>query len=1064
MGFMDSFGRWVFCWVGCWISFLSLRAQFPTGGGPIPTQWKKVEIPNGPYPKGKVNCMMQDHFGFIWVGGVDGLYRFDGNEYVHYFHQPNYERSLSSNHVTALQEDANGDIWIGTLDAGLNVYRREREDILPVGNELGNGWPGSFTHVNDLLLDREGKIWVATSYGLFWTKPDPARNYDFHAFGQDKKSPEYLSGRGVKCIAQDSTGAIWIASDGGYLSRWGAEETGEGKRFVLNTLPPDYDGRNGIESFILIDLQVDPSGTLWIGHTAGASFRKESSLSINQLRFELITEDRLDKGRSRSGVEQVYIDPWGHEWLMSNWGIHRMQPDGEVYSHHPDKAGLKSKGFNAQYAMLVDRNGGFWLGCQEGLYRSPSGMGSFHQLPIHPDEGSGRVTAIHQDRFGQFWLGLEENGLVVLDAEFRPYLRINRDPNGLLGNFVMDILEDSEGDFWVGTYGGGLHRARVTRLPDGRISECRIERLFQVNGPSKLDDPYIYTLLEDKDQTLWAATFYGIWRKRKGEPNFRKWKVEVGNDLAMDKNGTIWAATDQGLFRIAHLSDSMERQEVSPGSPGFVRNGRFTVVGLDYGGRLWVGGPNGLIKWGSGNEEGFWLRDEDGQSEMSIRALIKDANENFWLSTPNHLVHYDPATHKIQRYTQADGILNQGFALRSAYRDGIGNLYFGGDEGLTWFHPDSLHSQPIDAPVYFTRFLLNNEWILPARSNPTPLAKSILLTDTLYISPAHKVFSLEFAALDFRFNHTLRYRYRLLGFDAQWQTTQAGENSLTYTNLDPGTYTLEVAALSPSDVQGATTAQMVIIVQPPWWRTLWAKIIYIGLALALLVIVWRLRMKALRREIAMQARIAQARSEERERVRSASSKDFHDEAGNRLTRLSLYTALLRQQTAQGAQSQETIDRIDENIQSLTTGMRDFIWVLDPQYDSLHELLLRLAQFGEELVAPSAIRFHFRSRLPENLPYVPDARVKRQLLLVFKEAMHNALRHAQPNQITLEADISGNSVVIILSDDGIGFDQQGLGRVNGLKNMQERAAAIGAKMEIESAIGKGTVVKLILGIE
>ncbi|MEL6650165.1 MAG: ATP-binding protein [Bacteroidota bacterium] len=214
--------------------------------------------------------------------------------------------------------------------------------------------------------------------------------------------------------------------------------------------------------------------------------------------------------------------------------------------------------------------------------------------------------------------------------------------------------------------------------------------------------------------------------------------------------------------------------------------------------------------------------------------------------------------------------------------------------------------------------------------------------------------------------------------------------------------------------------------------------------------------------MATKRRIEQARFAEREKVRARSSRDFHDDSGNKITKISLYTGLLRQKLAASTEVSPMLDKIEENLKSLSHGMRDFIWALDPEKDQLQETIMRLHDFGQDLFADSGVAFRLEKQiLDEQLRL--DLNLRRQLLLIFKEAMNNALKYAKASEVLLQVHQSETHLAFALRDNGLGFDYEQLSRVNGLNNMQQRVAEMGAEIAIESVPSIGTHIKVQIPI-
>lgn len=1054
------------CCLLVWPSLGLLGQQLP----PIaaPTAWKKVVLENGPYPKGRINCLLQDRLGFLWVGGSKGLYRFDGYEFKAYLHDPSDAKSMSSDHVSTLLEGSDGDLWVGTFNGGLNRYHRSMDNFSRYAPQ-GDGSSGlSDVQVNDICLDRDGSLWVATFGGLDHLLPVAGTDsFGFQHFRQGSGSTGGLPSNKVVSVAQDGKGDIWVAMEGAGIAwmRNGPSKEAAATEFVQYLHRPADSSSLGSDR--ILEVLFDKEGSLHVSHSKGISIAAAGNDREAPLQFKTYSDEALDPNRRQTQVQATYFDPDGGRWLVSAWGIHRATPDGYI-SYHLDEMGAVSQGSNVVYAMLVTQDGVIWVGTQEGLYRSQNGRTRFHAVPISAADGPTTVTAVIRDHRGQTWIGFEDNGLLVLDQGFHPYARFRHDvhnPGSLQSDFVMTLLEDSRERIWVGTYGGGMHIAEPERDGSGRVSGLKFQRLFTAGNPAAaLPDPYNYACMEASDHRIWVGSFYGMgyWKERQGR--LHEWPAYVVNSVLEDGEGRIWAGTDRGIYTWDTTGDSMVKYRCPEGAALNLDEQMVTELAVDHLGHIWAGTAMGLVRLPRDRHDaGLWLRSKGGFPEHAVRAMVADGRHRLWVSTSGGLAALDVQAGELRTYGLGDGTFNASFSMRAAHRDSQGWLYFGGTDGLTRFHPDSLQPLDFDPPILLTRFRLFNRPLLPQLPNSAVrgLPRAIPLLDTVHLTHAEKVFTVEFAALDYRQSMNMRYRHRMEGFEDEWQWTDPGQHSATYSNLDPGTYCFRVRAVHPDGRESPREARLYVVIWPPWWRTPLAYAAYVLLTMAGVGLVFRLRLRTVQREMQVKVRIAEARAAERDQVRARSSRDFHDEAGTKLTRMSLYVALLRQQAGEAKEMLPLLDKIEDNLQGLSAGMRDFIWVLDPRHDNFPDLLLRLAQFGGELFHAAGIDFRYQNEAKGTGDTRPDVRTKRHLLLIFKEAMHNAVRHAACTHVVLRVAETATGLDIRLSDDGRGFDEPGLARINGIRNMRERAAEIGARLELQSAPGKGTTLSLIL---
>jgi ligand-binding sensor domain-containing protein/signal transduction histidine kinase len=1038
------------------------------------SRWEAVRSVSGPSPSARIRCLMVDRTGFLWIGLGNGLMRYDGYVFTHYQHNPDDSTSLSADWITCMAEDKNGDIWLGTFNGGVNRYNRKRDDFTRFPANRKDPDAVGDAKIKNFCLDREGRIWVAHGSGLDLAEPDPnsskpgSDQIKFRHFRNNPDDSLSLPTGEITDVVQDRNGQIWLATFDQGLRRMTTAPGGEASdaNFIpIRAIKGDSSSLGGDKIF---DLQIGPQGQLVVSHTQGVAFLTSEEAKKEQPVFINHYDNQLD-GSKGSVVHKTFVDPLNRLWAVSAFGIHRFDNNRFVESFHPMKMGLRAKGYNVFYDMAIDPSGTVWLAAQEGLFRTPAARQGLQALRMPPEDGPTTVTSVIRDHRDQMWVGLEDNGLLIMDPKNTAYARFRHadaDPGSLQGDFVTCVFEDRRGRIWVGTYGGGLHVGVSERDADGKVTAISFRRLYIPGDKnSALPDPYHYDLIEARDSTIWTATFYGAGYYDEAAEKFEGEAVFVANAIHEAPDGQIWVATDKGLYFWQSNPDSLVKYLFPDNAPINLEDRLLSSLASDYLGRLWIGSSLGLVRLGTDGQPGEWLRQADGLGGNSVHGIVSDGKTGFWITIKGGITHFDVEKRNFRNLDHADGLLNERFTNRTIFRDKDGTLYFGGDLGIDYFHPDSLSAGAFDPPMMITGFRLFNRPLSTREDGPDGLRlpKQISLLDSLELRHSHKVFSIDFAALDFRQSASIRYRYQMEGFDRDWQETDPGQHTVTYTNLDPGDYQFRVRAVNSDGQESKREARLFLSISPPWWRSSWAYAFYLVLFIGILTLIFRLRISAIRREMATQNRIAQARIDERDLVRASSSRDFHDEAGNRLTRISLYLGLLRQQASGEADTSPMLDKIEENLQSLSGGMRDFIWVLDPRHDNIPDLLLRLARFGDELFEASEVRFRFENHLPENLDASPDVRTKRHLLLIFKEAMHNAIRHAEATEVVLTAEIREGKLIVQLEDDGKGFAEGELERINGLNNMRERAVEIGGELRVESEMGKGTKWVLEMGV-
>jgi signal transduction histidine kinase len=541
--------------------------------------------------------------------------------------------------------------------------------------------------------------------------------------------------------------------------------------------------------------------------------------------------------------------------------------------------------------------------------------------------------------------------------------------------------------------------------------------------------------MQDRHGRIWFGFANCLARFNAGAETFERFvhdaadPFSLSNNMVMalheDRQGNLWIGTAAGLNRLEELPDGTTR---------FVRYGRgagmpadFIVSIVEHDDALWLGTDRGILRF--------------RQTEGRVDARLYDTSDGLHVTAHHHL---------------------------SALCDSEGCLVFGGWDGFDRFLPEKIAPDASAPRVVLTDLLLFNRHvpIIPDEyptGDTLSLVRSITSLQELTLTHRHLVVTFRYSALHFRQPDKLRYAYMLAGFDREW-IDAGSKTEATYTNLDPGDYTFRVKAMNADGIWSDRPAELAIHVEPPPWRTWWAHSLYLAAGAGAIALFTRSRIAARERELQEQRRLEQARLEERESIRRQNASDFHDEAGTTLTRILFLSELARRHSDGNGELRSLLEKIDTNATRLSQGMRDFIWVLDPDKDTLLDTLQRISIFGESLYAQSDTTFTMQYDNVQLRDVTLDLNQRRQVLMICKEALHNAARHAGAGAVVVRAACDGERLQISIEDDGCGFDASNGSTGYGLKSMRSRAENVEAELTVSSRSDAGTAVVLRLACQ
>ncbi len=764
-----------------------------------------------------IQTMYRDENDILWIGTYGGLNRYDpsDNSFAHYTNNPDDPASLSNNVVVAVTRDAGGALWVGTLD-GLNrlneetgtfTHYRPPEPSGPSDSASGDGsvrdasrsgpTEGSLPDkvVRCLLNDAGGNLWVGTYGGISRYVPDRDA---FVTWGSDSADPSSLPSAFAMAIVQDPTDpeVLFVGTWGGGVSRFHTT------RGVLETyaLPGDE----------VYSLLADSRGVLWVG-TWG------------------------------SGLHLLDI---AHGTLLRS-----------IRAESTNRYGLTH---DVVYSLAEDRSGIVWVGTNGGGINTfvpwESRFAVYRNDPDDPRSiAAGKVEAILAEDDGTVWYGVYGGGLNRFDPEtdsFRHYTYSGSDPASLSNDIVNCIIRDSHGNLWIGT-NDGLNRY----LPD----RDAFERIYA--SPDGLPESIIFELYEDRSGNLWIGTntggvsvlnpATGVFKNFAHSPNDPDTISDnLVRSVIEDQNGTIWIGTNQGLNRFVPETGSFIRYLHLVDTPGTISSGNIRNLFEDSAGTLWIatvgGGVNRYIR----ESDSFsFLSTRDGLISNHILNLLEVSPGQLWFTTHVGVSIYDTTTESIQTLDESNGLAANELT-NGVSKDRDGTLYLGSVSGVT-----VIESFIDEYPVYIPPIVLTNLEII---GRPTiPDRRTDNAYEMVTLGPEDSFFSFEYAALDYSSPERNSYAYRLEGFDEDWIYT-GSRNFASYTNLDPGLYTLRIIGAGSRGNWNVTGTTIPVRVLPPWWRS--------GVAFAAYIILSVILLTSILTAIRKRGTVALVRLEEQERV------------------------------------------------------------------------------------------------------------------------------------------------------------------------------------------------------
>ncbi len=978
---------------------------------------------------------------------------------------------LSQDIVTCIARDVHGFMWFGTED-GLNRY--DGYSLRVYKSNPADSTTLPWNSINALLVDRTGRLWVSAS---------GVNRYDervdgFVRYGHSQSDPHSLPYDHVPALCQDSTGALWAATDLG-LARLD-ERSGHWQVYTHD--PRDS---SSLSSSYVSALLTDRHGTLWVGTQDGLN---RFDAATGKFRRYLST-GRAEPGRSKDAIAAIFEYHDGTIWLGTNGGgLMRFDPrTGAARRYRSGDHDPRATGSEVLFAINEDRRGRLWIGHYKGLDVLNPATGVFEHYGQSADDpdaiGGERIYAIYRDDKNAMWLGSYHGGVERFDPhrhKFGLYRSVPVGTYGLIEENIYSIIEDFRGRVWIGTESGialfkpvpaidGIGLGPPLKSPKtsagavvalfedsrhdiwvGHDKPGILER-FNSRGDMVARYPYrgVQTITEDETGVMWFGTLEeGIVRYSPADGratvyrNNPEYADSLWGDgsrcLYADKRGSVWIGTNTGKEcvnrfdvasrRFEHYSYNVDDTNSMPGADA-------RAIYKDSVGNYWFGfWGSGLTKYEQAHDRYTRYYDKDGLASNYVKGILADSRNRLWISTEKGISRLNPKTGIFRNYTTADGLQGDRFWSGSAMRSKNGFMYFGGNHGLNVFHPDSIRDDSAPPPVLITNFKVFDK--------PLGLGDAIWNVPEVDLSYRQDFISFEFVALDYSSSDRNVYAYKMEGFDNDW--VQAGSRRYAaYTHLNGGTYTFRVKAANSDGVWNENGASIRIVIHPPYWETIWFRLLAVLVVAGILYSAYRIRL----------ARVLAV-----EKLRQRIAQDLHDDVGTNLSAIALASRSVARKRATGKASKEVLERIGSVAQRTTDQMRDIVWVLKTSNDSLGDIVAKMREVAGQLLG--GIRYTFEGSA-DGLPGSVNLEFKRNIFLFYKECLNNVVKHSGATKVTISLGYSNGELRLNVQDNGRGFDEKSGSSGSGLQNLRERARLMKGTVTISSERGRGTDISLFV---
>jgi len=1027
LSFVVQIRQFGFCQLAMLLLPISVFSQIE------PYNFYKLDTYNG-LSHNQVTAILKDQDGFLWFGTGSGLNRYDGYTCRIFRKNFNDSSSLLDNTIQSLYELPEGKMWVSTSGGPCiyNFYTEKFEnDYFRYLRSLGL----PTAPINNIVKGKNGRYWF-----LYY-------NLDLYLYSTaEKKAASFMQKPGIKrqdkiiSIKESDDGRLWLLYQSGFLQQY---DINLDKVSFESTAFQQLNQEGNSSDFF-----IDKDGDLWIWGINNGVFLFQSKNNSTRHFNENSSPSKLNSNL----VTQIIQDNSGLIWVATDHGGVNLINKKDNFSIRyllNDPKDQRSLSQNSITATYKDNDGIIWLGTyKQGVNYLNSNIVLFplfrHQEANSKSLPYDDVNRFVEDKWGNLWIGTNGGGLIYFDRKnntFKQYLHDPANKNSPGSNVIVSLLIDHENILWIGTYFGGL-----SSFDGNRFTHYR----HNANDSSSLSNDNVWELFEDRQYNLWIGTLgTGLDRFDRQMNRFEhiQYKGQPGDPLPsnyiasimQDRNGNLWVGSSGGITLFEKNKKGTFSYQRTNDKTSLSHNNIVCLL-EDSKGRIWAGSREGLNLLNRQTNQFQHFTISDGLPENMISNILEDNNHTLWISTPNGLCNAIPKQDgnkvvlSMSTYDETNNLQNREFNDHAALKTKTGELIFGGPSGFNIINPDMIQAPHYQPRIVFTGLQILNNTVEPNEvvNNRILLEQSLSRLQGIRLKYKENVFSIEFTSLDFGHSSGNKYAYMLQGFNSDWLYDDGAQRRVTYTNLNPGHYTLKVRVLNKNGMWSEVKT-LKIDIEPPFWRTTLAYIIYAIIAASLFLLARRITLD----RIHMRYEVRQQRkeAERAHALEQLKTKFFTNVSHEFRTPLSLILAPLDKIIKQIGDDEQKkqlnlVQRNARRLLNLVNQLLDFR-KMEVQEMKLHPSIGDIVGFSKDIsdsfmdiAEKKKIRFLFSSTIEKLEIYFDKDKFEKILL----NLLSNAFKYTHDNgtvsiNLTYNQPVNKESdgiLAIEIKDSGIGI--------------------------------------------
>ncbi len=952
-------------------------------------QFVHLDIDDG-LSQNSVTSLIQDSQGFMWFGTEHGLNRYDGYEFKKYSSRSD-QGGLLGDQIWSIFEDSNEVMYIGT-DQGLCIYDRSEDRFYPIDSVVNTIEKPINGVVGRIYEDAENNLWFGTWIdGIYRLDSTRSHLSHFSTFDDTRNTTYDYRIRSIVVVNNLLYASTWghgllqlniVNGDYHYFNTSNSGLKTNGTSFLNEYIESGFlwlSTRRGIQKFDLEKQTFHEIGNpvldtirlggeitkigdkIWTsGYGSGLYVYNPETMRVETYRYT----EGLSGSLSSNLVINTLEDDAGCIWVAT-WagGLNKYCPDLKKFKCCDELELTNIFGiekYNDKVMVGTYGQGVFWVDGEQSKKELIPGPNSY-------------VLDLEKDAWGNVLVAYDGYGIGVYDPNTKSIIEADYYNNQLPTGSIHVIRKGKNGTVWVGTHGEGLFGFHQ----DSTVST------FDTSTSPALTNDFVYAIEELSSGELLVGTYGGGL-----------------NVLSTDKS------------QIQQFQADVE--------PTSLPSNNIWDIYEAHDNTVWLATNQGLAQWIAGDEFSV-INEEDGVGSEWIYCILEDSLQNLWLSTNGGISVYNRKSGEIKNYSSTDGLQSNEFDANAKLKDSEGYLYFGGIKGVNRFRPRDIKSNRVAPKMVFTNLSINGERVSIA--NGGPLTQNISQQPVVQLTHRDNIVSFDFAALHFLKPENNQFRYRLNGFNKEWINSGA-RNFATFTNLAPGSYTLEVLGANSDGVWATNPATLAIEVLPPPWRSWWAYLIYSVIFVGFIALI--IRSFVIRERLKAEIRFEHLELEKMQEIDQVKTRFFTNISHEFRTPLTLVLSPLTQllNGEKNKSKKRTLSIIQRNARRLLGLINELLDLskleagklkLNVAKSDVTYLLRMITASFSSLADHKGIEF--KVELPPNETFVYFD--KEQLEKVVVNLLSNAIKFTPNHEgaVNFKASVSDNSLTLKVENKG-----------------------------------------------